>query len=225
MGRCHPLWDALFTHVLPVLNLFRHDKCHGCFRKLKPCGAHRQAHVDDEVLALAQRELRLLKASAHPNVVRLALGAFAADASGRLCMAMEYVGSNLKEELKQAGGGLPAQHAKWITAQLLHAAAFLHGSNVSWDGGVAHTSLGWGVGDRTPYRVLGHSGSAAASCAACLIQIQILIDVPQWLRPLKPTPVTHYCTSESTADHHAVPLHMYGCTTAQYLHHSHTLPL
>lgn len=34
-------------------------------------GTHVQAHLDEEVMHLALREIRLLKACAHPNVVQL----------------------------------------------------------------------------------------------------------------------------------------------------------
>ncbi len=87
-----------------------------------------QAHLDEEVMRLVLREIRLLKASTHPNVVHL-YEAFKSK-SGRVYMVMEHVDHTLTETLKKSPFGFSAKNTKLITWQLLQATAFLHSNRV-----------------------------------------------------------------------------------------------
>ena len=80
-------------------------------------------------MRLVQREIRLLKASVHPNVVHLH-EAFRSK-SGRVYMVMDHVQHTLTERLKKSPFGFSAQSVKLITWQLLQATAFLHSKKVS----------------------------------------------------------------------------------------------
>jgi len=88
----------------------------------------KEAHLDEEVMHLALREIRLLKACAHPNVV--ALNEAFKSKSGRVYMVMEHVDHTLTEELRKQPRGFRPLHAKLVAWQLLHAAAFLHANKV-----------------------------------------------------------------------------------------------
>ena len=87
-----------------------------------------QAHLDEEVMRLVLREIRLLKASVHPNVVHLH-EAFRSK-SGRVYMVMEHVQHTLTEQLRRNSFGFSPQSVKLITWQLLQATAFLHSNKV-----------------------------------------------------------------------------------------------
>ena len=87
-----------------------------------------QAHLDDEVMRLVLREIRLLKASVHPNIVHLH-EAFKSK-SGRVYMVMEHVQHTLTEQLRKNPFGFSPQSVKLITWQLLQATAFLHSNKV-----------------------------------------------------------------------------------------------
>jgi cyclin-dependent kinase-like len=86
------------------------------------------AHLDEEVMRLALREIRLLKASVHPNVVHLH-EAFRSK-SGRVYMIMDHVQHTLTERLRKNPFGFSPRSVKLITWQLLQATAFLHSSKV-----------------------------------------------------------------------------------------------
>ena len=79
-------------------------------------------------MRLVLREIRLLKASVHPNVVHLH-EAFRSK-SGRVYMVMEHVQHTLTEQLRKNPFGFSPRSVKLITWQLLQATAFLHSSKV-----------------------------------------------------------------------------------------------
>ena len=70
------------------------------------------------------REIRLLKASIHPNVVELH-EAFRSK-TGRVYMVMEHVQHTLTELLRNHPFGFSTRSVKLITWQLLQATAYLH---------------------------------------------------------------------------------------------------
>ena len=80
-------------------------------------------------MRLVLREIRLLKASVHPNVVRLH-EAFRSK-SGRVYMITEHVQHTLTEQLRKNPFGFSPRSVKLITWQLLQATAFLHSNKVS----------------------------------------------------------------------------------------------
>ncbi|KAF5827537.1 kinase-like domain-containing protein [Dunaliella salina] len=84
----------------------------------------KEAHQDPEVMRLAMREIKLLKASQHHNVVQL-MEAFRSR-SGRVYMVMEYVERTLTQDLRKYSRGFPPALAKMISWQLLQAVSFLH---------------------------------------------------------------------------------------------------
>ncbi|GAX74306.1 hypothetical protein CEUSTIGMA_g1755.t1 [Chlamydomonas eustigma] len=88
----------------------------------------KEAHEDEEVMRLATREIRLLKASQHPSIVKLH-EAFRSR-SGRVYMVMEYVKHTLTEQLQKCRYGFANDSVKLITWQLLQATAFLHCNKV-----------------------------------------------------------------------------------------------
>ena len=79
-------------------------------------------------MRLVLREIRLLKASVHPNVVHL-YEAFRSK-SGRVYMVMEHVQHTLTEQLRKSPFGFSPRSVKLITWQLLQATAFLHSNKV-----------------------------------------------------------------------------------------------
>lgn len=83
-------------------------------------------------MRLAIREIRLLKASSHPNVVQL-FEAFKSK-SGRVYMVMELVDRSLTEEIRKHPMGFAPDKLKVVTWQLLQATAFLHSNNVRQQG-------------------------------------------------------------------------------------------
>ena len=74
------------------------------------------------------REIKLLKACQHPNVVGL-LDAFRSK-SGRVYMVMEYVERTLTQDLRRFNHGFPPALGKVIAWQLLQACSFLHKKKV-----------------------------------------------------------------------------------------------
>ncbi|GAX74307.1 hypothetical protein CEUSTIGMA_g1756.t1 [Chlamydomonas eustigma] len=88
----------------------------------------KEAHLDEEVMRLVMREIRLLKASNHPNVVKLH-EAFKSK-SGRVYMVMENVENTLTEQLRKCPFGFSPQNVKLIMWQLLQATAFLHSNRI-----------------------------------------------------------------------------------------------
>ncbi len=79
-------------------------------------------------MRLVLREIRLLKTSAHPNVVSV-VEAFRSK-SGRIYLAMEFCERTLIADLKSHPFGFTSTGAKLITWQLLQATAFLHSNRV-----------------------------------------------------------------------------------------------
>ncbi|KAG1671136.1 hypothetical protein FOA52_005388 [Chlamydomonas sp. UWO 241] len=88
----------------------------------------KEAHLDEEVMHLALREIRLLKACVHPNVV--ALNEAFKSKSGRVYMVMEHVDRTLTEDLRKHPRGFQPVQAKLVAWQLLHATAFLHANKI-----------------------------------------------------------------------------------------------
>mmetsp|Transcript_3059 Transcript_3059/g.7658 ORF Transcript_3059/g.7658 Transcript_3059/m.7658 type:complete len:835 (-) Transcript_3059:1890-4394(-) len=88
----------------------------------------KDAHTDPEVMRLALREIRLLKASQHKNVVQL-LEAFRSK-SGRVYIVMEHVERTLTQDLRKFNRGFPPLLVKMITWQLLQAVSFLHKNRI-----------------------------------------------------------------------------------------------
>ena len=122
--------DMQLTRCLPLPVLSR--TVWKCFDKENNihCAIKRfkDAHRDEEVMRLALREIRLIKACAHPNVVHLH-EAFRSK-SGRVYMVMEHVDHTLTEELRRHPSGFSPASVKVITWQLLVATAFLHSNKV-----------------------------------------------------------------------------------------------
>ena len=87
-----------------------------------------KAHQEKTAEMLALREIRMLKASVHPNVVHLHK-AFRSK-SGRIYMVMEHVQHTLTEQLRRNPSGISSQSVKLITWQLLQATAYLHSNKV-----------------------------------------------------------------------------------------------
>ena len=79
-------------------------------------------------MRLALREIRLLKASVHPNVVHLH-EAFQGN-SGRVYMVMEHVQHTLSQQLRNNPFGFCHRSVKLIFWQLVQATAFLHSNKV-----------------------------------------------------------------------------------------------
>mmetsp|Transcript_9006 Transcript_9006/g.19350 ORF Transcript_9006/g.19350 Transcript_9006/m.19350 type:complete len:799 (+) Transcript_9006:292-2688(+) len=88
----------------------------------------KEAHLDEEVMRLALREIRLLKMANHPNIVRMH-EAFRSK-SGRVYLVMEFVDKTLTEELRRHPRGFPPAQVKLITWQLLQATAYLHKTRI-----------------------------------------------------------------------------------------------
>ncbi|KXZ56401.1 hypothetical protein GPECTOR_1g357 [Gonium pectorale] len=88
----------------------------------------KQAHEDKEILRLAVREVKMLEAVDHPNVVKLL--SYFKSKTNRVYLVFEYVESSLHDELDRFPHGLPSARAKLVAWQLLGALAYLHDKKI-----------------------------------------------------------------------------------------------
>ncbi|KAG2449771.1 hypothetical protein HYH02_005296 [Chlamydomonas schloesseri] len=90
----------------------------------------KSAHEHAKVMALAVREIRLLRSVAHPNIINL-LDAFTTS-SGRVYMVFPFCGRSAHRILRDwpGGGGLPPQRIKELAWQVLQALAYLHSRKI-----------------------------------------------------------------------------------------------
>mmetsp|Transcript_15053 Transcript_15053/g.44356 ORF Transcript_15053/g.44356 Transcript_15053/m.44356 type:complete len:378 (-) Transcript_15053:3324-4457(-) len=89
---------------------------------------YKGAHSDKRLLSLAAREVRSLRAAAHPNVV--ALRDALTDAAGHMHLVMDYVPHSLARYLELNPRGLPAAQVRLVMWQLLAATAAAHARGV-----------------------------------------------------------------------------------------------
>jgi len=78
----------------------------------------------EEVRRTSKREVMVLKALKHPNIVKYLGEFYIAD---KLYVMMEFVPRNLLEILEDAGHGLDRKHVKHCIFQLCKAVCFIHG--------------------------------------------------------------------------------------------------
>ncbi|PNH12874.1 Cyclin-dependent kinase-like 3 [Tetrabaena socialis] len=92
------------------------------------CPPAAQAHEDKAIMRLAVREVRVLEAVSHPNIVQL-LSAFKSK-TGRVYMVFEFVGPSVHMELDRFPSGLAPTETKAVAWQLLQALVYLHGKKI-----------------------------------------------------------------------------------------------
>ncbi|GIL45083.1 hypothetical protein Vafri_2023 [Volvox africanus] len=89
----------------------------------------KQAHKLGKVMQIALREVQLLKAVSHPNIIKLQ-SAFRTP-SGRVCMVFEYGGKSTHQLLEtRFPGGFPQPLLQRLTFQIVQALRYLHSQKI-----------------------------------------------------------------------------------------------
>ncbi|GLI64843.1 hypothetical protein VaNZ11_008145 [Volvox africanus] len=89
----------------------------------------KNAHKEGKVMQIALREVQLLKAVSHPNIIKLQ-SAFRTQ-SGHVCMVFEYGGKSTHQLLEtRFPGGFPQPKLQRLTFQIVQALRYLHSRKI-----------------------------------------------------------------------------------------------